>query len=154
MNAAELWSGNHYAHTDNISRGKTFYENANRVRVMRVFKERSYGSERNRTMVEVHMFKDDGSPRVMISGEPMTRTVRARDIFMRWDEYVSERNHRRDKAEEIAQQAAEKEAADEVSKTKLLDALEEKGISRLWINTVDDYKITLRRRDVEEWLGV
>lgn len=154
MNAADLWSGNHYAHTDNISRGKTFYEGANRVRVMRVFKERDYGSERNRTMVEVHMYKDDGTPRVMVSGDPMSRTVRARDIFMRWDEYAAERNHRRDKAEEIAQQQQAAAEQEELHKTLLLDALENKGIDRLWVNNVTDHSITLRRRDVEEWLGV
>lgn len=154
MNANELWSGNHYAHTDNISRGKTFYPKANRVRVMRVFKERVFGSERSRTMVEVHLFKEDGTLRVMLSGEPMTKIVRARDIFMRWDEYVAERNHRRDKAEEIAQQEALQLEREEARKAALLDALETKGIERLWVNSVTDNSIQLRRRDVEEWLGV
>src|SRR5690348_16902119 len=105
MNANEIWSGNDYAHTDNISRGVNFYERANRVRAMRVFKQQppSYSyKERATTMVEVLVCDaKTGEPimrRQYANGVEReveyTRTVRARDIFMRWDEYVIEKERR------------------------------------------------------------
>lgn len=158
MNANELWSGNDYAHTDNISRGAVFYENAHRVKVMRVYKiAPGYGETRQRTMVEVHMLKDDGTPRIMVSGDPMIKQVRARDIFARWDDYAAERKHRHENRERLAAQAAEEQANDERLRSAILDELEKKlnnGFNRLWITNITPSTIVLSRKHIEDWLEV
>jgi len=158
MNANEIWSGNDYAHTDYISRGVNFYENAHRVKAMRVYKEMPrYSSERATTMVEVMMLDvETGEPRTGSNGEPYMRNVRARDIFMRWDEYAREKKNRIEKAEQRAREARELKEAEEARKEALLVAFETKlgmrGFNRLMVRSINDYAITLDRSMVEEWL--
>lgn len=157
MNANELWSGNDYAHTDNISRGAVFYENAHRVKVYRVYKvEPSWGETRSRTMVEVHMLHDDGTPRNMVNGDPVLRQVRARDIFARWEDYEAERRHRHENRERLAAQAAEQQAEDERKRSAILDGLESRfeGFNRLWVTSMGSTQIVLSRNDIEEWLDI
>lgn len=170
MNAGELWSGNDYAHTDNISRGVAYYPRATRVKVMRVFKVNNFGNTKATTMVEVLVLEDDGTPKKdrWDSTKDEERTVRARDIFMRWDEYASERKHRNEKAAQIEAEAAKeraaraeeterRRAAAENRKTALIEAIENKmgeGFDRLWISSISDYTVVLNRNDLERWLGV
>ena len=90
MNAAQLLSGNDYAHTDYLRRGVNYYRDANRLRVMRVYQEDpGYGETRKRTFVECLVIdKESGKIATRADGTEKTVTVRARDIFSRWDEYA------------------------------------------------------------------
>jgi len=165
MNAIDIWVGYDYAHTDNISRGVTFYERANRVKAIRVYKEKNgYSRERATTMVEVIVCnEDDGTPKqrktwnseesAYVEGD-YTRHVRARDIFMRWDEYEHERKRRHEQRELIAQQQAEQAVKEEAAKSRLLEALEAKGIPRLTVSTISDYSVSFNRAQLERWLGI
>jgi len=159
MNMNDIWSGSDYAHTDNISRGVAYYERANRVKAMRVYKEKAdYYNSRLSTFVEVIMLNDDGTPKKMYDGvTDVTRTVRARDIFMRWEEYAAERKHRNEKREQIAQEEAAKRVSEEDKKAALIDALSQKfngDFDALWITSMNDYSVSISRHKLEEWLGV
>ena len=153
MNANDLWSGNDYAHTSNISRGVNYYEGASRVRVLRVFPENGFGAKRATMMVDVMLIRDDGVPKEY-SGQPIERTVRARDIFMRWDEYERERKDRADRKEERAAEQQRAQLKEEQRKESILAGLEAKGIDRLWISSVNDYTINLTRHYIENWLNL
>jgi hypothetical protein len=162
MNANEIWSGNDYAQTDNISRGVAFYERANRVKALRVYKEippytSSYGArERATTMVEVLMLDPETGEARKRGEEDYIRSVRARDIFMRWDEYAVEKERRDNKRNEIAAEEARIRAEEENAKAALIDKLEARfntGFNRLMIRSINDYAIVLDRRQVEEWLN-
>lgn len=110
MDAISIWSGFDYAHTFSISRGVEYYANANRVKVIVVYKERDAGKARDTAYAKVKFLDEE-------TGEPVTddRTVydannysyirladvdkvRCRDIFMRWDEYEDETEVRRQEA--------------------------------------------------------
>ena len=107
MNANEIWSGTDYAHTDYISRGVLYYPNANRVKVLRVFKKKLNGNTRDTTLVDVLVMNYDGQSVKQINrwvdGEyrliDYERTVRAREIFMRWEEYEIEDRRRKEERE-------------------------------------------------------
>lgn len=102
MNANEIWSGQNYAYVPHISRGVTFYAHAVPVRILSVFKQKDYGAERGRTMCEVIMLNDDEtlSHRTRSDGTELTKTVRARNIYARWDEHARVRAVRKREQEE------------------------------------------------------
>lgn len=122
MDAISIWSGFDYAHTFNISRGVEYYANANRVKVIMVYKERDAGKARDTAYAKVTFLDTE-------TGEPYTGDerirdendwsykyirdidkVRCRDIFMRWDEYEDETEVR---AQEEAVQAEKRRIARE-----------------------------------------
>lgn len=155
MNAQDIWAGHDYAYVANKGRGVLWYENAERVQVRRLSKKKDYyASERARTMVEVVFLTNDGEPRKYYSGDPMVREIRARDIFMRWEEYEEEQERRHRQAKQIAEQQARERAAAEQRKLVLLEALENKGIDRNLVTSIDDYRVCLHRNQLERWLGI
>jgi hypothetical protein len=154
MNANQLWAGNDYAYADYRPKGVPFVHGGKRVRVIRVYQEKDYGSERARSMVHVLMLTDEGEPRKAYSGGDLEQKVRARDIFMRWDEYEDERTYRNEQAEKIEHERRQKEERAQNAKARLTDALEAKGIERTAISTVSDYAVTINRAVLESWLGL
>jgi hypothetical protein len=155
MNANQLWSGNDYAYSPNRGRGQSFIHGAERIRVIRTFQERDNDSRRARTMVEgLFISNATGKPRKAYSGDDLKRNVRARDIFMRWDEYEDEERYRDEQAEKIEQERRERQQKDQDSKTRILEALEAKGIERTAVSSINDYGITISRHVIESWLGL
>ncbi len=153
MNGKDLWSGNDYAHTSSISRGVNYYEGASRVKVMRVWQDQRFGAQRATTMVDVMLLADNGTPKER-DGQPITTTYRARDIFMRWDEYERERTDRRERREERAAEEQRARLREEQRKERLIEGLAAKGIDKLWIGSVNDYSVSLTRRYLEQWVGI
>lgn len=115
MNATDLYSGQDYAYVDYISRGIPFYPNAKRGKVLRVFKKREWGKERDTTYVELLCQDEDGTFRTNHDGSDRTVEVRARDIYARWDEHQEQLDlYRARKAREEAEwQERLKRQADE-----------------------------------------
>lgn len=179
MNANEIWSGQNYAFVMYPSKGVNYYSNAVPVQVMRVFKEKGYGAERARTMVEVIMLKEDDDGklehRVQTNGQEITRTIRARQIYARWDEHAVERKRRADanaeferkraeereaarlryeaEAEARRQAEAERRQREEYERNRLLNYLDMK-IPREIVDAVQSEQVILNRSKLEKFLGI
>lgn len=154
MNASSLWAGNDYAYV--YDRGMTTYsDTAQRVRVIRVFKEKqSTWSERASTMVEVNMLTDDGSPKLTATGAPVsTRTVRARDIIDRWEDFVEERSRRQVEKEEQARKRLAEQQREATRNALVIERLHTLGFSRgsIVVNYRGD--VTIGKEAVEEWMN-
>jgi hypothetical protein len=104
-------------------------------------------------MVEVIVCRPDGTP-TESNGVVRERTVRARDIFMRWEEYERETKFRDEQKELIAQREEDVRVKEQQSKDRIIAGLESKGINRLWISSVNDHSVSLTRRYIEEWLEI
>lgn len=154
MNLNQLWAGNDYAHYEARGRNEAFRSNAQRVKIMRAYKKRLYGNDRESGFADVQFLTDDGEIDKNWRHPEGTGTVRARDIVMRWDEYENEREHRAQEVEERAKREEEARQLANQRRTALMDALEKAGIPRLWISSIDDYNIRLVRSEVERGLGL
>lgn len=134
MNALSIWPGTDYAHTFNISRGVDYYppRMTNRVKAVFVFDKQLIGNSRKSTFVKVTFLDaDTGEAKMRRVWSDEKRDyeevehvdeVRARDIFMRWDEYEDETEHReqeRIKNEQIAsQQRMERERIQRIERER------------------------------------
>lgn len=111
MNANDLWSGQDYAYVENISRGILYYAGAHRVKVMRVYQaEMEYGRKKATTMVEVWPLDEEGNIRTRDDGTEITKSIRARQIFMRWEEYAEETRVRKEREEVETRERNERNA--------------------------------------------
>lgn len=153
MNLTQLWAGNDYVYYPMRGRNENFRSNGQRVRVIRTFKQKMYGNERDSGFAHVQYLNDDGTPKLSYADELIYGDVKARDIFSRWEEYEDERNHR---AERVAKEAAEREqraAAENAKKEELITTLVDKhNIPRTWITSITDFGIVLHRPTVEKEL--
>lgn len=155
MNLNQLWSGNDYAYYDMRGRGEQYRPGAQRVRVIRAYQKRVYMNERMSGFAEVQFLTDDGEPILNYKSEPRIVEVRARDIAMRWEAYIDERDHREAERERLIQERAEEQAREQTAKTALVDAMAEKfGISRNLITSVDEYSVRINRPGLERELGL
>lgn len=154
MNLNQLWSGNDYALYEARGRNEEFRDNAQRVKVMRAFKQRLPGNDRESGFAEVQFLTDEGELDTNWRHPEGKGTVKARDIVMRWDEYVSEREHREAEVAERAQRREAERQRDNAQRQRLLDELEKHGIPRLWVSSITDYSINLTRATVEKELGL
>ncbi len=73
---------------------------------------------------------------------------------LRRERYAREEEARRIRAEEAERQRREREERIAAERTRLLSALDEKGIPFTLITTIDSSTIYLSRQKVEEWLGL
>ena len=153
MNANQLWAGSDYAWSEYLRRGERYTENyVKRVRVIKVSQKVMWGNEKASTFVEVWDIDEDTEEP---ENQERTRSVRARDIFMHWDEYADERERREvERAKKIREQAAE-EAARNAKDKRLKDALVAKGLD-LSSFAIDRYtnQVKINRADLERWLGL
>lgn len=179
MNLQELWSGNDYAWYQSRGKGETYRANAVRVKIVRAFKRQaSLENERMSGYADVLLVDEEtGEPRTNTFGEHLTTEVRARDIAMRWDEYESERDHRKAQAEkyererqarydaarkereerEARQQKErqEQEAKEQEVKRAITDMLVNKyGIPREYIYSLTHSGVYLSRAALEKELGL
>jgi hypothetical protein len=154
MNANSIWSGNDYAYLANRGRGQSFGWSAERVRAIRVYPKYGYAAERATSMVECVVCTDDGEIKKSVAGTELIRDVRARDIISRWEDYEAERNYRKEQREKIERERQEKQAKEEQEKSRILEALETKGIERSAVSTITDYGVTINRHVLESWLGL
>lgn len=96
MNAAHLYVNDHYAY--HAYKGNSeFMPDATRVKVIRMVP-----SAGDRTSMEavVALLHDDGEPKLdSYTQQPRIKTVRARDILDRWENYESERDIQSGKVE-------------------------------------------------------
>lgn len=155
MNANDIWVGNDYAYKEFRGRGENWVPGASRVRALRTFKQRDYyASQRARTMVEVLFIdQDTNEPRTNWDGDPIKRSVRARDIFMRWEEYEEEKERRERERERINREAQAREEAEQQAKVALIDKLERvAGMPRDVVTSVTPTVVYLNRSLLEEWL--
>lgn len=150
MNLNALWSGNDYAYFSMKGRGESYRSNAQRVRLIRCFKKKHYGNERESGYALVFYCDDEGN----IIRDQQEFEVRARDIAMRWEEYADERDHRAANRARIEADAEAARTAETAKKEHLLNALEAKGIPRAWVNSITDYDIRLNRYEVQRGLEV
>lgn len=177
MNANEIWSGQVYAYVEYISRGKTYYPYAKPVRILRLYKQKDFEAERGRTMCEVIMLNDDEtlSHKIRADGTEFTMSVRARNIYARWDEHARERSLRKQREEEWQRErneqmekarkereeiAARREAElqerlrrEEAEKNRLLNYLDLK-LPRELVIGVRSTEVILDRKKLEEYLGM
>lgn len=184
MNLNQLWSGNDYAYFPNKGRGEVYRSNGVRVRIMRVYKRQLDGNTRESGFAEVLVLEDDGTPKQRrqwdsalsqyVEGDYIME-VRARDIALRWDEYVDEREHReaeRHKQEEerreryaqmererlarleeerrLAEERAKKE---EAQKEAIKTYLGTVGIPGTCVEAITPYEIRLNRTMIEAEMG-
>jgi hypothetical protein len=155
MNLNQLWSGNDYAYYDMRGRGEVYRTNAQRVRIVRVYRERRWGNERLSGYAEVLYLNDDGTQMLTHKGEPRRQEVRARDIAMRWEEYEDERDHREAERERIQREKEEAQAREQDAKTHLLDKMVEKyGIPREIVTSIGSGSVTISRAGLERSLGL
>lgn len=155
MNANNIWSGNDYAYVPGRGRGVTFSWSAERIKAIRVYpKYDGYGRERATSMVECVALNDDGRPKKAVSGDDLIRHVRARDIIQRWEEYEDERDYRTEQREKIERERQQEEAKKEADRTKIVEALEAKGIERSAVASISEYAVSINRHTLEEWLGI
>lgn len=112
MDAKSVWPGFDYAHTFDISRGVEYYKNANRVRAIAVYDKKLPGNNRATTFVKVQ-FLDPKTAEPVEKRAPwdyqyangIVEDVRARELFMRWDEYEDETTHRNKEQNEREERA-------------------------------------------------
>lgn len=150
MNLTALWSGNDYAYYSMRGRGETWRPGATRVRVLRAYKKREIGNERDSGYALVLRVEPDGS----VNPDAKEYEVRARDIAMRWEEYEDERDHREANRARMEADREAAVAADNDKKERIIVVLEEKGIKRNWINSITDYDIKLNRHVIERELSI
>lgn len=175
MNAQSLWAGHDYAYAYEFGRGETFRMSAERIKVVAIHKVRYPGNKRESTEVEVFKLNHDGTKKQNYKNEDIVTRVKARDIFMRWDQFESEFEARKTAADEAnrifeAQREArrlEREAEDakrrveaeerqrkaDEQKELILSALERKGLPR---NAIYFHSTTIeiRRAVLEAWLRI
>lgn len=118
MDANSIWSGFEYARTQWPSRGVEYYAHADRIKVIIVYKRREPGNQRDTAYAKVTFLDTEtGEPRQksvydtktgMYVNEDDIREVRAREIFMRWDEYEDETEHRKQQMEQEEKERAER----------------------------------------------
>lgn len=150
MNANQLWAGSDYAHSTYLRRGDRWTENASRVRVVKVRQVRGFGAQKASTVVDV-WFVDEETEDILYDGN--TREVRARDIFMRWEEYADERDRRRSVREQRLVQEAKERAEVARKRDELYERLEKVGFRREGIVSVYDEYISINRAELERWLN-
>lgn len=155
MKAQSLWAGHDYAHWPYRSRGNNYTPNIERVRVVRVVKEKQLYKKNETTYAYVQMLDWDGN----VTQEE--QKVRAYDIVDFWEDYWNEHSEallknkawrdeqekirqerheqmmrerqereeamRREREEREAREAAERERIQH-KRNKVLTALAEKGI--------------------------
>lgn len=158
MDAISIWSGFDYAHTFKISRGVDYYANANRVKVIMVYKERDPGNARDTAYAKVTFLDEE-------SGEPIgdrqvydennyryfnlkdVDKVRCRDIFMRWDEYEDETEVRNQEAAVQAEKQRIRREAEEAAyqERKRIREAEEAERRRI----IEERRIVQEERDRE-----
>lgn len=148
MNLTALWSGNDYAYYNMRGKGEQWRPAAKRVRVLKAFKRREPGNDRDSGFALVLFVSEDGT----LDPNAQEREIRARDIAMRWEEYEDERDHREANRARMEADREAALAADNDRKEAILTALEAKGIKRNWINSITDYDIKLNRHVVEREL--
>lgn len=99
MDAKSVWPGFDYAHIQYPSRGVEYYAGADRVKAIAVFDRVEAGNTKKTTYVKVIRLTNDGEPRTKQEWNDETSQyhavefideVRARELFMRWDEYEDE----------------------------------------------------------------
>lgn len=101
MDAKSVWPGYEYAHTWNPGRGVEYYRNANRILAVAVFDKKLPGNNKATTFVKVQFLHPETGEPIQVRapwnydyGYGILDEVRARELFMRWDEYVDETEHR------------------------------------------------------------
>lgn len=178
MNLTELWSGNDYAWIKYKPRVQGYLPGATHVRIIRTLKKQaSYENTKLSGYAEVLLIDEEGNPKEDSNGNHIVREVRARDIFMRWEEYVEERalvqireeKAQKEREERWAQQQREyeertrkereereaREAAERSKKEILTNKLIEKlGINSDVIYSVSSTTVQLTRKGLEEALGI
>jgi hypothetical protein len=158
MNLNQLWAGEDYAYFSNRGRGENYRPGAVRVRVRRAYQQQLPGNERMSGFARVDMFQDDGvTPKLnYFTDEPLVnQEVRARDIAMRWDEYVDERDHREAERERRTREAEEAARKEEEDKENLATMMVIKwGIPRNAINSISYGSVSLNRAILEGVLGI
>jgi hypothetical protein len=149
MNANQLWAGSDYAWSDYLRKGERYTDNASRVRVIKVSQKVLYGNDKASTFVDVWDIDEDTEAP---TNPDRIRQVRARDIFMHWDEYADERERREVERNRRAREAAEREREQQRVDQKTRDALIEKGIPADAITEINSYYVRLSRRHLDEVL--
>ena len=113
MQASELWSGTEYAYMDGRPKGVETPMYCQRIRVLRVFKEKAdTWADRMTTYATVEILDKDDN---VIN----QKTVRARDIVDFWDEYKDRYDHimalrKKDEEERAARRAEEAKKREEM----------------------------------------
>lgn len=148
MNLTSLWSGNDYAYYNMRGRGETWRPGASRVRVIRVFKRKEYGNERDSGFAVVFFVSKDGT----LDSNAKEQEVRARDIAMRWEEYEDERDHREANRARIEQELEAERIAKSSKNEQIIALLEKKGIDRNWITSITDHAVMINRHALERAL--
>lgn len=159
MNAQELWAGHDYAYFYERGRGEEYRPKAQRVKVIKVRKERrDFKSERASTVVEVKYLNDDGTPVISTYGHNVgaekTGEIRARDIAHFWDDYESIRNERVAEEEAREQKRQDDIQREREARTRITMALQERGIEKEAVLTVSSGTVTISRDILESWLGL
>lgn len=154
MNLQELWAGTDYAWYEDKGRGEKYRPYAKRVKVIRAFKQRIYGNQRESGFAEVMLLDDDGEPQLKQDGSHRTKEIRARDIAMRWEPYAEERAYREAQREKMAREQEEAEQRETELKSRLRELLETKyGLPSEAISSIGSSSIYLVRSWLEEELG-
>lgn len=168
MNSNQIWRGHDYAYTNYPRRDpQAYYSDAVRMRVIAVYPVTVLDyydneSQKRRNMVDVQVLHPDGSSRLDSNGKEMMRTVRARQLVKHWEDhevehnrYVAQREARyaeqRKREEEYQEQRREREEKLEKEIKRIKDAFVAVGFKEYNIR-VDNYQITIGRRDVDEWV--
>lgn len=155
MDGKSVWVGFDYAHTFEISRGVEYYDLANRVTAIAVYDKQLGGNSRKTTFVRVQ-FRDTetGEPIDKYGYRPdgtrgLVDEVRARDLFMRWDEYEDETAHRnKERIEREAQLSAkrlEREAAWAAQRAER-ERIEQEERERLRLERLERERIVTEER--------
>lgn len=155
MNLQDLWSGNDYAWYEDKGRGEVYRSYAKRVKIIRTYKERIVGNTRETGYAEVMMLDDEGSPKEDSQGNHIVRSIRARDVAMRWDEYADLKAHREAQREKLAREQEERDRIEGEMKSKIRELLETKyGIPSEAIGTIAATTVYLNRYVLERELDV
>lgn len=156
MDAKSVWPGFDYAHTQYPSRGVEYYAHASRVKAIITFDKVLPGNTKVTTFVKVIRLTDEGEPRTRKVWDEATSQyetveyideVRARELFMRWDEYEDETESRNQQkaAEQLERERLQAEREKERQELQRLRDIEHAQRERILRDKVDNVRKGLER---------
>jgi predicted ribosome quality control (RQC) complex YloA/Tae2 family protein len=120
MNANDLWAGTDYAWSNYLQKGVRWVppRYTKRVRVVRVLKRQEYGNKNATSYAEVIDIDPETEDWL---NDGRTREVRARDIFMRWEEYADESDRREVEAKRLEKERQERWERERIEREQRLE---------------------------------
>lgn len=171
MNLNELWSGTDYAYYPTKGRGELYRSTAQRVKIIRVFKEKLPENQRLSGFAEIlYCDRESGEPLTYsdthydpsLRGKHQTGKIRARDIAMRWEEYAElhaarvakleqEERERREYRQRLEDERQRLKELEEWKKQRVKDVLIQKyGLPASYVMAVDNYNVYISRAELEK----